>query len=63
MSSLSQQELRWLSEGLSILYPEATDYTLNRIYVLKTFLFNGRIEINDNPAKNVIQPNVIGRKN
>ena len=30
---------------------------------LKAFLFDGRIEIDNNPAENAIRPNVIGRKN
>ena len=30
---------------------------------LKAFLYDGRIEIDNNPAENAIRPNVIGRKN
>ena len=42
---------------------KATEYTLNRADRLKAFLYDGRIEIDNNPAKNAIRPNVIGRKN
>jgi len=38
------------------------EYTLNREHGLKAFLFDGRIEIDNNPAENSIRPNVIGRK-
>ncbi|MGL4820506.1 MAG: IS66 family transposase [Bacilli bacterium] len=41
----------------------AADYTLNRVRGLKEFLYDGRIEIDNNPAENAIRPNVIGRKN
>lgn len=41
----------------------AAEYTLNRIHGLKAFLFDGRIEMDNNPAENAIRPNVIGRKN
>ncbi|WP_241774638.1 MULTISPECIES: transposase [Lysinibacillus] len=41
----------------------ATEYTLNRRNELKAFLYNGQIEIDNNPAKNAILPTVIGRKN
>ena len=37
--------------------------SLNRVHGLKAFLFDGRIEIDNNPAENAIRPNVIGRKN
>jgi len=42
---------------------KAADYTLNRTDGLKAFLYDGRIEIDNNPAENAIRPNVIGRKN
>lgn len=42
---------------------KAAEYTLNRTDELKIFLFDGRIEIDNNPAENAIRPNVIGRKN
>lgn len=42
---------------------KAAEYTLNRIHGLKAFLFDGRIEMDNNPAENAIRPNVIGRKN
>lgn len=42
---------------------KAAEYTLNRNDGLKAFLFDGRIEIDNNPAENAIRPNVIGRKN
>nr|WP_279665432.1 IS66 family transposase [Ectobacillus ponti] len=42
---------------------KAADYTLNRVNGLKAFLYDGRIEIDNNPAENAIRPNVIGRKN
>lgn len=42
---------------------KAAEYTLNRKEGLKAFLFDGRIEIDNNPAENAIRPNVIGRKN
>ncbi|WP_419776223.1 IS66 family transposase [Lysinibacillus capsici] len=42
---------------------KAAEYTLNRIHGLKAFLFDGRIEMDNNPAENAILPNVIGRKN
>lgn len=41
----------------------AAEYTLNRGRGLKAFLNDGRIEIDNNPAKNAIRPNVIGRRN
>nr|WP_245622793.1 IS66 family transposase [Lysinibacillus contaminans] len=40
-----------------------TEYTLNRRNELKVFLYNGQIEIDNNPAENAIRPTVIGRKN
>jgi len=42
---------------------KAAEYTLNRAKGLKAFLYDGRIEIDNNPAENAIRPNVIGRKN
>lgn len=42
---------------------KAAGYTLKRMDALKAFLFDGRIEIDNNPAENAIRPNVIGRKN
>ncbi|MBA4536339.1 IS66 family transposase [Bacillus aquiflavi] len=42
---------------------KAAEYTLNRADGLKAFLYDGRIEIDNNPAENAIRPNVIGRKN
>lgn len=42
---------------------KAAEYTLNRAGGLKAFLYDGRIEIDNNPAENAIRPNVIGRKN
>jgi transposase len=42
---------------------KAAEDTLNRVHGLKAFLFDGRIEIDNNPAENAIRPNVIGRKN
>ncbi|MFB5283686.1 transposase [Peribacillus sp. Hz7] len=42
---------------------KAAEYTLNRANGLKAFLMDGRIEIDNNPAKNAIRPSVIGRKN
>lgn len=42
---------------------KAAEYTLNRVEGLRAFLFDGRIEIDNNPAENAIRPNVIGRKN
>ena len=41
----------------------ATEYTLSRRKELKAFLYNGKIEIDNNPAENAIRPTVIGRKN
>ena len=41
----------------------AAEYTLKRADGLQAFLFDGRIEIDNNPAENAIRPNVIGRKN
>lgn len=41
----------------------ATEYTLKRKEQLKAFLYNGHIEIDNNPAENAIRPTVIGRKN
>ncbi len=58
--------LKWVDEspffGKSAL-AKAAEYTLNRVHGLKAFLFDGRIEIDNNPAENAIRPNVIGRKN
>lgn len=42
---------------------KAAEYTLNRANGLKVFLYDGRIEIDNNPAENSIRPNVLGRKN
>lgn len=42
---------------------KAAEYSLNRANELKAFLKDGRIEIDNNPAKNAIRPNLIGRKN
>ncbi|MFS0645649.1 IS66 family transposase [Siminovitchia sp. 179-K 8D1 HS] len=42
---------------------KAADYTLSRTEGLRAFLYDGRIEIDNNPAENAIRPNVIGRKN
>lgn len=42
---------------------KAATYTLNRKTGLMTFLSDGRIGIDNNPAENAIRPNVIGRKN
>ncbi|WP_234969287.1 IS66 family transposase [Bacillus massilinigeriensis] len=41
----------------------AAEYTLNRANGFKAFLYDGRIEIDNNSAENAIRPNVIGRKN
>ncbi len=58
--------LKWVDEspffGKNAL-AKAAEYTLNRANGLKAFLFDGRIEIDNNPAENAIRPNVIGRKN
>lgn len=58
--------MKWVDEspffGKSAL-AKAAEYTLNRVHGLKAFLFDGRIEIDNNPAENAIRPNVIGRKN
>ena len=58
--------IKWIkslpSFGKSAL-AKAAEYTLNRIQGLQAFLFDGRIEIDNNPAENAIRPNVIGRKN
>lgn len=58
--------LKWVDEspffGKNAL-AKAAAYTLNRVHGLKAFLFDGRIEIDNNPAENAIRPNVIGRKN
>lgn len=42
---------------------KAADYTLSRKEGLRAFLYDGRIEIDNNPAENAIRPSVIGRKN
>lgn len=58
--------LKWVDEspffGKNAL-AKAAEYTLNRRHGLKAFLFDGRIEMDNNPAENAIRPNVIGRKN
>lgn len=41
----------------------AAEYTLRLAEGLKRFLYDGRIEMDNNPAENAIRPNVIGRKN
>ncbi len=41
---------------------KAVEYTLNRGDGLKAFLYDGRVESDNNPAENAIRPNVIGRK-
>lgn len=59
-----EQFLKWVDEspffGKNAL-AKAADYTLNRVEGLKAFLYDGRIEIDNNPAENAIRPNVIGR--
>ncbi|EGQ18638.1 transposase IS66 [Sporosarcina newyorkensis 2681] len=61
-----EEFLKWVDEssffGKSAL-AKAAEYTLKRANELKAFLFDGRIEIDNNPAENAIRPNVIGRKN
>lgn len=42
---------------------KAAEYTLNRANGLKAFLYDGRIELDNNPAENAIRPSVVGRKN
>ncbi|MGE8001782.1 IS66 family transposase, partial [Lysinibacillus sp. NPDC093190] len=58
--------LKWVDEspffGKNAL-AKAAEYTLNRLHGLKAFLFDGRIEIDNNPVENAIRPTVIGRKN
>lgn len=58
--------LKWVEEspfyGKSAL-AKAADYTLKHAHGLKAFLYDGRLEIDNNPAENAIRPNVIGRKN
>ncbi|WP_162805801.1 transposase [Sporosarcina sp. PTS2304] len=41
----------------------AAEYTLKRTKELQLFLTDVRLEIDNNPAENVIRPNVFGRKN
>lgn len=58
--------LKWVDEspffGKNAL-AKADEYTLNRVHGLKAFLFDGRIEIDNNPTENANRPDVIGRKN
>lgn len=42
---------------------KAATYTLKLEDGLRAFLFDGRIEMDNNPAENAIRPSVIGRKN
>lgn len=42
---------------------KVAEYTLHRSNGLKAFLYDGRIETDNNPAENAIRPIVIGRKN
>ncbi|WP_391209896.1 IS66 family transposase [Psychrobacillus sp. L4] len=42
---------------------KVAEYTLNRADGLKAFFYDGRIEIDNNPAENAIRRNVKGRKN
>lgn len=64
--SVVEKFLKWVDEspffGKNAL-AKAAEYTLKRVHGLKAFLFDGRIEIDNNPAENAIRPNVIGRKN
>lgn len=64
--SVVEKFLKWVDEspffGKNAL-SKAAEYTLKRVHGLKAFLFDGRIEIDNNPAENAIRPNVIGRKN
>lgn len=57
---------KWIEEspfyGKSAL-AKAAEYTLNRAGGLQAFLYDGRIEIDNNAAENAIRPSVIGRKN
>lgn len=61
-----EQFLQWINAspfyGKNAL-AKAAEYTLNRGEGLKEFLYDGRIEIDNNTAENAIRPNVIGRKN
>ncbi|WP_332844034.1 IS66 family transposase [Solibacillus palustris] len=41
----------------------SSEYTLNRVLELKTFLFDGRIDIDNNPAENATRHSVNGLKN
>lgn len=40
-----------------------TKYTLNCVDGLKAFLFDGRMEMDNNLAENAIHPTMIGQKN
>ena len=42
---------------------KAATYTLKLADGLRAFLYDGRIEMDNNPAENAIRPSVIGRKN
>lgn len=61
-----EKMFKWIEEspffGKSAL-AKAAEYTLNRAAGLKAFLYDGRLEIDNNPAENAIRPSVIGRKN
>ncbi len=61
-----EEFLDWIEKSLFYgknALAKAADYTLKRSNGLKAFLFDGRIEMDNNPAENAIRPSVIGRKN
>jgi len=58
--------LKWVDESPFFeknALAKAAKYTLNRVHGLKIFLFDARIEFDNNPAENAICPNVIGCNN
>ena len=42
---------------------KAAEYTLKRSGCLRVFLYDGQIEIDNNPVENAIRPDILGRKN
>jgi len=59
---------KWMTETITQVLPKsliakAIGYTLPRIEALKCYLFDGRLQIDNNLTENAIRPVALGRKN
>ncbi|MEO6166587.1 MAG: IS66 family transposase [Chitinophagales bacterium] len=59
---------KWMAETITQVLPKsliagAIGYTLPRIEALKVYLFDGRLQIDNNLTENAIRPVALGRKN